>query len=249
MSIYITKGDGTTDTGEVVTSVDATYMETTAGANVLIDAYVHETDSLLPNRTVSATIEWNDGKLSTSFPKTSGGLLHATAVRLLPPGSYIVRLTAQNFRTPVEDRVAVNYFITVNTPTVVSDPQRYVYGPILPRDSGFPNASQWEFQLDSDQRILESAVKMLLLTSKGDRVMEPTYGTNIRRILFESQLSGIDSLIQDEVISALAMWEPRVELGSVSLQRGTNDRSVTLNLVLLSRLSKQSFETSVEYVG
>jgi phage baseplate assembly protein W len=246
--LYVTKGLSGVDTGEAITMVDAAYEDAANGANVIIDAFVHETDVLLPNQVVSAYLDWNDGGATVLFPKIVGGLLHVSATRFLAPGQYVIRLNAQNYRSPLQNKVAVNYFVTVTSTTPVSNPQKYIFGPILPRDSGFPNVNQWEFQLDSDQLILESSVKMLLLTSKGERVMEPNYGTNIRRILFELQIAGIDSLLQDEIVSALALWEPRVELQSLTLQRDQNNRNVCMNLVLISKLSKQAFETSVEYV-
>ena len=228
--------------------MDLTLQQSEKGATATISAFVHETDPLLASRVVSASLDWNDGGAVSSFPKTNGGYLHVKASRLLKPGQSVVRLTAQNYRTPIEDRTSVNYFITVTSPVPTAKPQRYVFGPILPRDSGYPNTDQWEFQLSADLLILESSVKMLLLTAKGDRVMEPTYGTNLRRILFESQLSGVDSLIQDEIISALALWEPRIELGGMTLKRDPNNRNVMVNLVLISKLNKQAFETSVEFV-
>ena len=246
--LYITQGSSGTDTGVVSSAVDASYQDTARGASATVDAFVHENDAALPNQVVSATVDWNDGGASVSYPKTVGGTLHIQATRMLAPGQYVVRLVAQNFRSPVEDRATVNYFITVTSPIPVPKPLRYLFGPILPRDSGFPNTSQWEFQLDADLLILESSVKMLLLTSKGDRVMVPEYGTNLRRILFESQLAGVEGLVQDEIVSALALWEPRLELQNITLKRDSNNRNVLVNLVLISKLNKRAFDTNVEFV-
>jgi phage baseplate assembly protein W len=246
--LYVTQISGGVDTGTVITAVTIHAENSEKGALVQIAAIVHENDIALPQRSVSATLDWNDGSAAQSFPKTVGGSLTVDSTRLLKPGNYVVRLRAQNYRTPVESVANVNFFVTVTSPIPVAKPQNYLFGPILPRDTGFPNASQWEFNMLSDLYILESSVKMLLLTNKGDRIMEPDYGTNIRNLLFESQLEGVDSLIQEEIVSAFAQWEPRVQLAGLTMQSDPNGRSVSVNLVIVSRLNKQAFETSVAFV-
>lgn len=246
--LYITRGDDGVDTGELITSVSVALQDTPKGALATVDAFVHENDAALPGRNVTASLNWHDGKAVVSFPPTGGGLLHASNSRFLPPGVYVVTLTARNYRSPHQDVTSVNFFIAVTSPLPVPNPPRYVFGPILPRDSGFPNQDQWEFNLDSDIFILESSVKMLLLTARGDRVMQPTYGTAVRRLLFESQISGVDSLIQEEIVSALALWEPRLQLVTCSVLRQPNSRSVLVNLTLISLLSRQTFDTSVDFI-
>ena len=246
--LYVSLIEDGVDTGTPVTAVTVSAQNTEKGAYVQVSAVVHEDDIALSQRRVSATLDWNDGSAAESFPKTAGGALTVSSTKLLKPGSYVVRLRAQNYRTPTENVVNVNFFVTVTSPIKAQKPQNVLFGPILPRDTGFPNASQWEFNTNYDLYILESSVKMLLLTSKGDRVMEPEYGTDIRSLLFESNLSGIGSLIQEEIVTAFAVWEPRVKLTSVSIDFDPNGRSVSLNLVLVSRLSKQAFETSVAFV-
>jgi len=246
--LYVTKIEDGVDTGIVITTMTVQAQDTVGGSYVQIACVVHEDDTALPQRNVSATLDWNDGSAAKSFPKTAGGAFTVNSTRLLRPGIYVVRLRVQNYRSPTEDVTNVNFFVTVSSPIPVQKPQNYLFGPILPRDTGFPNASQWEFNTKFDLYILESSVKMLLLTSKGDRIMEPDYGTNIRRLLFESQISGIDSLIQEEVVAAFAVWEPRVQLTGMTMQADPNDRSISLNLSLVSRLNKQPFETSVAFV-
>jgi hypothetical protein len=246
--LYVSLIEDGVDTGTPVTAVTVSAQDTEKGAYVQVSAVVHEDDIALPRRSVSATLDWNDGSAAESFPKTAGGSLTVVSTKLLKPGSYVVRLRSQNYRTPTENVTNVNFFVTVTSPIKSQKPQNVLFGPILPRDSGFPNASQWEFNTNYDMYVLESSVKMLLLTSKGDRVMEPEYGTNIRGLLFESNLTGIGSLIQEEIVTAFAVWEPRVKLTSVAIEFDPNGRSVSLNLVLVSRLNKQAFETSVAFV-
>jgi phage baseplate assembly protein W len=103
------------------------------------------------------------------------------------------------------------------------------------------------YNTESDLLILESSVRMLLLTAKGERLMEPEYGTNLRRILFEQNINGIEAAIQEEIVSALTTWEPRLQLQTISVQRNA-DQSVTVNCAFLSKLSTQGFDMNLEFV-
>ena len=245
-----------TDTsGNTVTSVTLVIKEAQGqkGALVTLQAQIHETDTNLSGRFLTATLDWNDGTQAIQLGRVSLDQLMSdfwavSSTRRLNPGNYIVVLRAQNYRAPTEDMVRVNYFITIVASKTPYIPSHLIFGPILPRDSGFPNNQQWEFQLDSDIIILESSVKMLLLTAKGDRVMEPTYGTNIRKLLFEANISNTESLIREEIISAFALWEPRVDLIDMNVTRDSGGRSMTLDITLVSKLNRQPFATSVEFV-
>jgi phage baseplate assembly protein W len=247
-----------TDTSGVrIGSVTQDYKESgdVVGAIVDISARVYETDTGLSGRWVSAAIQWNDGSSdvtlfgshSISAENPSGGFITLNATRRLLPGRYVVVLRAQNFRSPTEDVARANFLVNVSPAKAGYNPQNLLFGPILPRDSGYPNPQQWEFDTDADIAVLESSVKMLLLTSKGDRIMEPGYGTNIRRVLFDMNLKSAESVIREEIVAAFSDWEPRVELSRVVVESDQNDRSVTLNLVLVSRLNRQAFETRIQY--
>lgn len=245
----------TDTTGTRVKGINLDYRESggQSGSLVELTARLVEDDTMLVGRYVKATLYWNDGHGSVeSFPTTSmdnypEGYWSITASKRLQPGSYVCVLSGQNYRSPIEDTARLNFFVTVAAAKPVYNPPKLLFGPILPRDSGFPNNQQWAFNIDSDIVVLESSVKMLLLTAKGDRLMEPDYGTNIRRVLFEMNINSVESLLREEIVGAFARWEPRVELVGMQSELDPNGRSVTLSLTLISKLSRQPFETQVQY--
>lgn len=214
--------------------------------NVAIQCRVIEDDPNLVGMFVNGTLNWNDGSLPTVYDAVAGTLT-IDEEKGLTNGVYIVNVTGQNYKAPEPERVAVNFVVNVIQEATKAPPQRLIFGPILPRDSGFPNPDQWDFNTESDLLILESSVRMLLLTAKGERLMEPEYGTNIRRILFELNVNGIESAIQEEIVSALATWEPRLQLESITVERN-RDLSVTVNCAFLSKLSSQGFQVNLEFV-
>jgi phage baseplate assembly protein W len=175
------------------------------------------------------------------------GTLTIDAEKGLTNGIYNVNVVGQNYKAPTPDQVGVNFLVNVIQEKTKAPPQRLIFGPILPRDSGFPNPDQWDFNTESDLLVLESSVRMLLLTAKGERLMEPEYGTNIRSILFEQNINGIESAIGEEIVSALTTWEPRLQLDTISVVRNP-DRSVTVNCSFLSKLSSQGFQVNLQFV-
>jgi phage baseplate assembly protein W len=215
-------------------------------AQVSIAANIIENDPFLTGMFVNGTLDWNDGSLPTVYNPASG-TISVSATKSLSNGDYIISVYGSNFRSPTPDQVRVNFPVRVVQQTTKAPPPHLIFGPILPRDSGSPNVNDWSFNTASDLLILESSVKMLLLTAKGERLMEPDYGTNLRSILFEMNVSGINSLVQEEIVAALTTWEPRLELQTVDVTK-SGPTSVMVNASFLSKLSAQTFAVNLEFV-
>ena len=62
---------------------------------------------------------------------------------------------------------------------------------------------------------IESAIKMILLTSKGERVMRPTFGSSLNDFVFATNNTSTHGLIAFEIRDALEMWEPRIDITDV----------------------------------
>jgi len=57
----------------------------------------------------------------------------------------------------------------------------------------------------------------LLLTQKGERPMQPDFGTSIYGLLFEPITRDLKTLVEDEVRLAVETWLPYVELVEVNV--------------------------------
>ena len=79
------------------------------------------------------------------------------------------------------------------------------------------------FSLDSRGRLamarhekdIEQAILMILLTPKGQRVMRPEFGCQIHELAFAPNDGMTAGLAAYYVESALAMWEPRIQVLAV----------------------------------
>jgi phage baseplate assembly protein W len=63
---------------------------------------------------------------------------------------------------------------------------------------------------------VDAAIRMILSTVPGERVMRPDFGCSMWEQLFAPLTSGTLGLIEQAVREALERWEPRIELEQVS---------------------------------
>ncbi len=99
--------------------------------------------------------------------------------------------------------------------------------PFVRGDSGFFK------QTHSDMLRGLTNLRMLLMTAKGERPMMPSYGSDLREIIFESNTEGYtDDLLDDAVKDAVDSWMPEVNIISVETMREytTEPNQVTVKI-------------------
>lgn len=65
---------------------------------------------------------------------------------------------------------------------------------------------------------LDSAIRMILITAPGERLMRPNFGCRIWELLFEPINANTLGLMAVAVREALGQWEPRVDVESVTVE-------------------------------
>lgn len=58
---------------------------------------------------------------------------------------------------------------------------------------------------------IKEAIKIILGTRKGERVMRPNFGCNIGQFIYETMDDTTLFLIEEEVKESVLNWEPRIE--------------------------------------
>jgi phage baseplate assembly protein W len=233
-------------------TLDVTFSDTDIVANqsgvgtIQVTIVITEDDPFLAQKLVSGSIAWGDGSLPISFDVTPSPIVR-TLSNTFVPGIYVVVVQSRNYRVPTEDKQSRITTLVVRSSTITVPDKGTIFGPILPRDNGFPNTQQWNLNIDKDLKVLESSVKMLLITEVGERVMEPTYGTNLRSVLFTPDQRLAQNLVTNEIASAVAKWEPRVQLASVDMTRDSGGRSATVVVTFVSKLTNQPFQLNLNY--
>ena len=63
----------------------------------------------------------------------------------------------------------------------------------------------------------------LLLTHKGERFMQPDFGTNLRRFLFQPNTSNIEGELRNEIFDTIKKWLPFIKVGNLTISRDIQD--------------------------
>ena len=63
---------------------------------------------------------------------------------------------------------------------------------------------------------IKEAIRIILSTAKGERVMQPDFGCGIHEMIFETINATTLSRIEKTVREALTKYEPRIEIVNVS---------------------------------
>ena len=96
----------------------------------------------------------------------------------------------------------------------------------LGRGWGFPpvfDKLTKEVQMLEAEEDIRSSIQLILSTETGERVMEPEFGWKRDRWLFESLTTTSATVIQQEIETALLVYEPRIDLNEVRLIPGPKE--------------------------
>ena len=99
-------------------------------------------------------------------------------------------------------------------------------------------------QLVSAEEDIWQSLYILLSTSLGERVMQPTYGCNLQELLFETLSPNVASNIKEYLRTAILYHEPRIRLNRIDLN--WNDAiqgvvNIVIDYTILSTNSRFSF--------
>lgn len=87
----------------------------------------------------------------------------------------------------------------------------------------------------SGLRIIKNDLKQLLLTSPGERVMRPNFGTGLRRFTFQQLDNQSINEIRNEIEQAIQIYEKRVRLIDILFAASPDDSMIQISV--LTRLT------------
>tara|TARA_R110001583_G_scaffold9651_3_gene45489 strand:+ start:4846 stop:5328 length:483 start_codon:yes stop_codon:yes gene_type:complete len=94
-------------------------------------------------------------------------------------------------------------------------------------------------------KLIKNNVIDLLTTKKGDRVMLPFYGTNLHLATFEYLDNLLKRDIQNEILSAIATFEPRVNVLEFKIDEIDATDEYTLSLASNKTAITQTTESKI----
>lgn len=108
----------------------------------------------------------------------------------------------------------------------------------------------WKFPptLDARGRIalaegeldVEEAIRIILLTNRGERQMRPRFGSDLQRLMFDPCSALTCSLAGRYVQDALAQWEPRIRVIEVTARPDSEDAARMMIMIRYELVANRS---------
>ena len=115
---------------------------------------------------------------------------------------------------------------------VVKDTQSYndyAIGISLPLQ--FDNNTFTQTFQTSEQ--VKSNIKNLLLTKKGERILQPEFGSGLQELLFEINDDQLADKIENTIVDTMAMWLPYITVNNIDIRQSNelkNSNTVEISI-------------------
>lgn len=118
--------------------------------------------------------------------------------------------------------------------------------PFLGTGWDFPptfNKEKESVNVVSGEQDIRSSLHILLSTEIGERIMQPEYGCNLKRLLFEPLDLSLKAYIKDLIKTAILYHEPRIRLENITLESKPEEGliEITLEYIVRSTNSRYNF--------
>ena len=78
--------------------------------------------------------------------------------------------------------------------------------------------------------VARQSLKMLILTSPGERIMFPNFGVGMRRYLFEQNISGFGTQLKAKVAEQVTKYIPYIRLAAVQVINSKDNNTINLQI-------------------
>lgn len=102
-----------------------------------------------------------------------------------------------------------------------------------------------DLTLHKDEDSVKESIKNLILTDRGERLMQPELGGNITAMLFENLTPATLKLIEDNVRTTIRLYEPRAELQNVAVTSNIDDNTVRVRITFYIKNVQQPIDLDV----
>ena len=95
---------------------------------------------------------------------------------------------------------------------------------------------------------IEESIRIILGTQYGERVMRPTFGCNLKSLVFAPNNDATANVARHYVAEGLSLWEPRIEVLDVTVHRELSERQLgVMNISILYRIKATQLTQSFVY--
>ena len=83
----------------------------------------------------------------------------------------------------------------------------------------------------TDEEAVKESIRNILLTNRGERLFNPSFGCDLRALLFENMYSDIKYELENSIRNAIEVYEPRCNLIQIDAISALDTNSVIVNIV------------------
>jgi len=83
-----------------------------------------------------------------------------------------------------------------------------------------------DLAITRDEDAVKEAMRNLMLTDRGERLMQPNLGAGLKELLFENLTPATLELIKDRVQTTLEVYEPRADIIDVTVAGSLDENEV-----------------------
>jgi len=102
-----------------------------------------------------------------------------------------------------------------------------------------------DLTLLKDEDAVKESIRNLLLTDRGERLMQPNLGGNLKAMLFENMTPATIKLIEDQARTTIELYEPRAELIDVTASSNIDDNVVRVHVQFYISNNQQPISVDV----
>jgi phage baseplate assembly protein W len=94
---------------------------------------------------------------------------------------------------------------------------------------------------------IKSNLINLLLTDKGERIMNPEFGADLRKSLFDNITASNTELLRIKIIEAIDIFVPEVELINVNIEPNIDYNTLDVTIDYRLRISNTPDQVTVQF--
>jgi len=104
------------------------------------------------------------------------------------------------------------------------------------------------FDTKSTEDIIRTSILSIILTRKGERVMLPEFGSNIRELLFDPIDDTLQYDIQNAISDAVRVWDNRIDVKELDIKFDHDHNQVHISCVSQRKDDPESVPVTVDVV-
>ncbi len=94
---------------------------------------------------------------------------------------------------------------------------------------------------------IKSNLLNLLLTSPGERVMNPAFGCGLKRFIFEDITSNSLDSLQENILESISLYIPDITVTTFNFDTDEDNNTITLNLEYVLNISNTPDQVTVQF--